>query len=83
MSDLPEDEEEDSWLDEPAEVYPAERALNAENFSPVNLSASVHLKTFLADEKLEGSLMPENSSLKATKRDVQHADDNDFSMDLD
>jgi hypothetical protein len=38
----------------------------------------VHLKTFLADEKLEG-VMPENSGLKAS--DLER-DDNDFSMDL-
>jgi hypothetical protein len=80
---LPEDEEDDSWLDEPAEVYPAARTLKAEKSSPINLSASVHLKTFLADEKLEG-VMPENSGLKASdlERVVQHTDDNDFSMDL-
>ena len=41
-SDLPEDDEEDSWLDEP-EVYPVARVLNAEKSSPINLSASVHL----------------------------------------
>ena len=81
-SDLPEDEEDDSWLDEPANVYPAARALNAETSSPINLT-SVHLKTFFADEKLEGSLIPENSSLTASKGTVQYADDNDFSMDLD
>ena len=81
-SDLPEDEEDDSWLDEPVNVYPAARALNAETSSPINLT-SVHLKTFFADEKLEGSLIPENGSLKASEGADQYADDNGFSMDLD
>ena len=83
VSDFPEDVEDASWLDEPADVYPAARTLNAEESSPINLSASAHLKTFLANKKLEGSLtgMPENSSLKASER-VQQTDDNDFSMDL-
>ena len=42
----------------------------------------MHLKTFLADEKLEGSLMLGNSSLKASERVVEQTDDNDLSIDL-
>ena len=80
-SDLPEDEEDSSWLDEPADVYPAARVLHAEESSPINISASLYLKTFLSDEKPE--FEPENRScLKASDGVVQH-DDNDFSMNFD
>jgi hypothetical protein len=51
--DLPDDDEDDSWLDEPQEVYNSVQELDAENSSPIDL-ASKYLATFLANTKDDG-----------------------------
>ena len=35
--DLPDDDEDDSWLDEPREAYDSDQELDAEKSSPINL----------------------------------------------
>lgn len=78
-SELLNDDEDDTWLDEPADVYPSETFLKAEASSPIDLAASVHLRTFLADDK------PASVSDHRMNGASQPAplDDNDFSMDFE
>jgi hypothetical protein len=83
--DLPDDDEDDSWLDEPQEVYDSVQELDAEKSSPINL-ASKYLTTFLAHTK-DDSGINHDMSLHANKPKVAPVpasvqDDNDFSMEF-
>lgn len=83
--DLPDDDEDDSWLDEPQEVYDSVRKLDAEKSSPINL-ASKFLTTFLANTKDNSG----NEALPPSLHDnkvpnvapIPVQDDNDFSMEF-
>ncbi|KDR75453.1 hypothetical protein GALMADRAFT_140951 [Galerina marginata CBS 339.88] len=80
--DLPDDDEDDTWLDEPQDdVYDSVWELDAEKSSPINL-ASKHLAMFLADAK-ESSATTEGLHFNVNKPEAISAavqDDNDFSM---
>jgi hypothetical protein len=57
--------------------------LNAETSSPIDLAASTHLKTFLADDK-PGEVSPELVKTPEVLHSESIAlDDNDFSMEFD
>jgi hypothetical protein len=81
--DLPDDDEDDSWLDEPQEVYDSVQVLDAEKSSPINL-ASKYLTTFLASTKddsgIEMPLHANKPKVAPVAGSVQ--DDNDFSMEF-
>jgi len=79
------DVKNDSWLDEPQEVYDSVQELDAEKSSPINL-ASKYLTTFLAHTK-DDSGINHDMSLHANKPKVAPVpasvqDDNDFSMEF-
>jgi hypothetical protein len=80
-SDLPDDDEEDSWLDEPQEAYNSAQELYAEKSSPINL-ASKYLTTFLANTKDDEALPLHVNKPKAATVPVPVEDDNDFSMEF-
>ena len=46
-SELLNDDEDDTWLDEPADVCPSEMLLKAEASSLIDLAASMHLRTLI------------------------------------
>lgn len=75
------DDEGDTWLDEPADTYPPEMFLKAEASSPIDLAASLHLRTFLADDNPAIS----EHVTKAGQNGFHSAplNDNDFSMEFD
>jgi hypothetical protein len=79
-SKLPDDDEDDSWLDEEPERYGSVRVLDAETSSPIN-PASKYLATFLAneEEKATADVLPEDIKVQG----VTAVDDNDFSMNFD
>jgi hypothetical protein len=83
--DLPDDDEDDSWLDEPQEVYDSVQELDAEKSSPINL-ASKYLTTFLAhtkDDSDSGIKMPLHANKpKIAPVPASVQDDNDFSMEF-
>ena len=86
--DWPDDDEEDSWLDEPQEIYNSVQELDAENSSPINL-ASKYLTTFLANTKDDSGIDALPPSLhdnlnKPTGNVAPDSvqDDNDFSMEF-
>ena len=77
--ELPDDDEDDSWLDEPQELYDTAQELEAEKLSPINL-ASKYLATFLADtEDSSVTHMPLNVN-KPQAASAIIRDDNDFSL---
>ena len=82
--DSPDDDEDDSWLDEPQEAYDSVQELDAEKSSPINL-ASKYLATFLAhtkdDSGIEALPLHDNEPEVATVQ-VPVQDDNDFSMEF-
>ena len=86
---LPDDDEDDSWLDEPEEaVYDSAQELEAESTSPINL-ASQHLASFLADDSPDTSNSNSGSSQNTATGNLKpHAaatiaqEDNDFSMEF-
>ena len=81
--DLPDDDEDDSWLDEPQEAYDSVQELDAEKSSPINL-ASKYLTTFLAHTKEDDSeaLPLCGNDVQVPVPVVQLKDDNDFSMEF-
>ena len=81
-SDLLNDNKDATWLDEPADMYPSEMFLKAVASSPIDLAASVHLRTFLADDKLA---IASEHVMKAAQISQPSAalNNNNFSMDLD
>lgn len=82
--DLPDDDEDDSWLDEPREAYISVRELDAEKSSPINL-ASKYLTTFLANTKDDSGIetLPLHANEPGPKLvPVPVQDDNDFSMEF-
>ena len=80
---MPDDDEDDSWLDEPQEAsYKPAQKLDAESTSSINL-ASRHLASFLADSPVTDISMtqvPSQSTAESQSTDTQ--DDNDFSMEF-
>ena len=74
------DDEDDTWLDEPADIYPSENFLKAEASSPIDLAASMHLRTFLADDK-PASVSDHHTD--GVSLPTSPLDDNDFSMDFE
>jgi hypothetical protein len=80
---LPDDDEDDSWLDEPQEVdYHSAQELEAESTSPINL-ASKHLASFLADSPDHlNSVTPQSTAKPGPHAATDAQDDNDFSMEF-
>lgn len=80
-SELPDDDEDDTWLDEPADIYPSELFLKAQASSPIDLAASMHLRTFLADDKPDS--VSDHPNMDGVSHPTSPLDDNDFSMDFE
>ena len=83
-SELPDDDEDDSWLDEQQEtMYDSAQELEAELTSPINL-ASTHLASFLADSPIdinsETQVLPAKPQAAASATVAE--DNNDFSMEF-
>jgi hypothetical protein len=87
---LPDDEDDDAWLDEPAEKYEPAVVLEAEVSSFLNLN-SKHLTTFLADTKASNptTVTEKNVTCQDPKKRSQPTSivtpptDNDFSINFD
>jgi hypothetical protein len=83
---LLDDEEDDAWLDEPAERYEFATLLEAEmsHFLDIN---SKQLATFLADTKDKtgnSTITDQSLNMKNKSQSVANqADDNDFSINFD
>ena len=84
-SKLPDDDEDDSWLDEESERHDSVQVLDAETTSPIN-PASKYLATFLAEEeeKSTADVLPdEGKKVNNIQAPTKVGEDNDFSMDFD
>lgn len=84
MEKLLDDEDDDSWLDKPAEKYEPAVLLEAETLSFLDLNWK-HLKTFLADTKDKASkpTIVTQGPKKKFEYIVNPPDDNDFSINFD
>lgn len=84
-SELPDDDEDDSWLDEPPDVvYNSAQDLEAATSSPINLASS-HLASFLANSPLATDSNSESVTQSTAKPQAAATiaqDDNDFSMEF-
>ena len=83
-SKLPDDDKDDSWLDEQQEtMYDSAQELKAKSTSPINL-ASTHLASFLADSPTdinsETQVLPAKPQAAASATIAE--DDNDFLMEF-
>jgi hypothetical protein len=84
---LPDNDKDDSWLDEEPEKHNSVQALDAKTTSPID-PASKYLTTFLADneDKSTISVGVEDKKENKLQFDLEAAavrDDNDFSMKFD
>jgi hypothetical protein len=82
---LPDDDEDDSWLDEEPEMHNSVQVLDAETTSPID-PASKYFTTFLADNEDKSTIPVEVEDKKGNKLQFEAAavcDDNDFSMKFD
>ena len=83
---LRDDEDDDGWLDEPAESFESATLLEAETSSFLDLN-SKHLTTFLADTKDKASnntvTTTGSQGPKKSSQSVNAPDDNDFSINFD
>ena len=82
-SGLPDDDEDDSWLDEAPEKHGLAQILDAETSSPVD-PASKYLTTFLGNKKETpiSDIIPDKDQ-KDTQVTTTVGNDNDFSMNFD
>jgi hypothetical protein len=84
-SGLPDDDEDDSWLDEAPEKHGVAHVLDAETSSPID-PASRYLTTFLGNEKetrISDIISDKNQKATGTQVTTVEDNDNDFSMNFD